>query len=77
MSSTYPEGAAARVTQAGLWQRARGAPLARWQAVLTALAAVALVAYAVSVVVMLQERWLATNMGDAMRFDAIVNLVAA
>lgn len=76
MSSTYPE-SAARVTLAGRWQRVRGAPLNRWQAVLTALSAIALLAYGLSVVVMLQDRWLATNMGDAMRFDAIVNLLAA
>ena len=76
MSSSYPDSGSAAVLP-WFWQRARGAPPTRWQAMLQALAVAALVAYGMSVIVMLQERWLVANMGEAMRFDAIVNLAAA
>lgn len=77
MSSTYAEAEAAAVSLPSTWQRVRGASLARWQAVLLALAAFVVLAYGLGVMAMVQERWLATNVGDAMRLDAIVNIAAA
>jgi hypothetical protein len=77
MSSTYAESATTPIPLPTVWQRVRDTPLVRWQALLLALAAVSLMAYGLSVVVLLQEPWLAANMGDAMRLDAAVNLAAA
>ena len=77
MSSTYAESATAPIPLPTVWQRIRGAPLVRWQTLLLALAVVLLLVYGLSVVAMLQEPWLAANMGNAMRVDATVNLAAA
>ena len=77
MSSTYAEAAAAPIPLPTVWQRVRGRPLVRWQALLLALACVSLLVYGLSVVAMLQEPWLAANMGNAMRLDAALNLAAA
>ena len=77
MSSTYAETVTPAIPLPTVWQRVRGRPLVRWQALLLAMAAVGLMVYGLSVVAMLQEPWLAANMGSAMRLDAAVNLAAA
>lgn len=77
MSSTYAEAEAAAVPRPATRPWIRRIWLARWQAVLLGLAAISVMAYGLGVIAMLQERWLASNTGDAMRLDAVVNLAAA
>jgi hypothetical protein len=76
MSSTCAE-AAASVRPPAAWRRIGQPPLARWQAALTAAAAVALAAYGLSAFSLSREHWVDVFMGSAMRIDVVANLAAA
>ena len=76
MSSTCADGATTRIGRRAIRRVVAGPPFARSQTILLALTSITLVAYGVSTFISVQERWLAANMGGAMRMDATVNLAA-
>jgi hypothetical protein len=77
MSSTSADDAMIRVRRPAIGRWGERRALARWQVGLIVLAATALTVYGLSALAVSREHWPNAWMGDAMRFDVLVNLAAA